>query len=166
MLVSIIIPVYNLETYICRCLDSCLNQILIDEEFEIICVDDGSNDRSLEILNEYQENYSCIRVFKQIHEGASAARNKGIKVARGEYIWFVDGDDWIAENSLHIVQDEIRKLQFKPDSILFTSKMVSEDSDKNIVEREKYRVHYMEGMGSLEYSYDCNVWTRWFCDNQ
>ncbi|MDD2413500.1 MAG: glycosyltransferase [Bacteroidales bacterium] len=91
--ISIIIPVYNIEKYIAACLDSLINQTLKD--IEIICVNDGSTDHSLEILNEYAENDERLIIKDQINQGVSAARNFGLRVASGEFIMFVDSDDWV-----------------------------------------------------------------------
>ena len=100
MFLSIIIPVYNVEKYLAECLDSCLNQDIPAEEYEIICVNDGSPDGCAGILEEYQKKHSNIRVFYQENAGLSAARNTGIAAARGDYLWFVDSDDFIQENVL------------------------------------------------------------------
>ncbi len=92
--ISVIIPVYNAEKYLKECLDSLLGQTFT--EFEIICVDDGSIDRSLEILKKYAEQDSRIRVLTQQNKYAGAARNKGFEVAAGEYVFFLDADDFFA----------------------------------------------------------------------
>ena len=90
--VSVVIPVYNVEKYLRECLDSVVNQTLKD--IEIICVDDGSNDGSYELLLQYKEKDDRIRVFKNEGFGAGGARNTGLKVARGEYLLFLDSDDF------------------------------------------------------------------------
>lgn len=100
---SIIIPVYNTEKYVGECLDSCLEQDIPRNEYEIICVDDGSTDGSRKVLATYSEKYSNIHVYSQKNQGVSAARNGGISVAQGKYIWFVDSDDYIAVNCLKIL---------------------------------------------------------------
>lgn len=92
-MISIIIPVYNLEKYIPKCLDSLINQTY--NNIEIICVNDGSSDNSLQVLNEYAQKDSRIKVINQKNQGVSVARNVGIDNATGDYIIFVDGDDWI-----------------------------------------------------------------------
>ena len=97
---SIIIPVYNLESYISETLDSCLNQNIPHSDYEIICINDGSKDRSAEIICEYAKKHPNIRLFNQDNSGVSVARNKGLSLAGGRYIWFVDGDDLIASNCL------------------------------------------------------------------
>ncbi len=100
-LVSVIIPVYNVEQYLRQCLDSVVNQTL--RNIEIICVNDGSTDGSLEILKEYAKDDSRIIVIDKENEGVSATRNKGIETARGEYIGFVDSDDWIDLNYYEVL---------------------------------------------------------------
>lgn len=91
--VSIIVPVYNVEKYLRKCLDSLINQTLKD--IEIICINDGSTDKSLEILEEYKNRDSRIILLNQENSGQSIARNNGIKKATGEYLGFVDPDDWV-----------------------------------------------------------------------
>ena len=96
--VSVIIPVYNAEKYLCECLDSVVNQTLKD--IEIICVDDGSTDGSVVILEEYRTKDSRITVISQANGGLSSARNSGMHKAHGEYISFVDSDDLLELNAL------------------------------------------------------------------
>ena len=90
--VSVIMPVYNAENYLRTALDSVIDQTL--REIEIICIDDGSTDKSLEIIKEYQKNDSRIRIVTENNAGPGAARNKGIVRARGKYIAFLDADDF------------------------------------------------------------------------
>lgn len=91
--ISIIIPVYNVEKYLKRCLDSIINQTFKD--LEIICINDGSTDDSQKILYEYSSKDSRIKILNQKNSGLSATRNKGTSFASGEYISFIDSDDWI-----------------------------------------------------------------------
>ena len=95
--VSIIIPVYNAEAYLRECLDSVVNQTL--KEIEVICIDDGSTDSSLSILKEYAQKDSRVSVLQQRNLHAGVARNAGIAVARGEYVHFLDSDDWVDVNT-------------------------------------------------------------------
>lgn len=90
--VSIIIPVYNTSQYLPKCLDSLTNQTLGD--IEIICVNDGSKDNSLKILNKYANKDSRIKIISQENQGQSTARNNGILTAKGEFIGFIDSDDF------------------------------------------------------------------------
>ena len=91
--ISVIIPVYNVEKYLRECLDSLLNQTFKD--IEIICVNDGSTDGSLNILNEYASKDSRFIIINQNNQGLSAARNNGLNVAKGDYVAFLDSDDYI-----------------------------------------------------------------------
>lgn len=91
--ISVIIPVYNTADYLPRCLDSVINSDY--RNLEIICVNDGSTDNSLDILNEYAEKDSRIRVITITNGGVSNARNVGIESSSGEFIAFVDSDDWV-----------------------------------------------------------------------
>ena len=96
--VSVIVPVYNTEKYVGKCVDSILQQSL--EDIELICIDDGSDDRSGSILGDYANKDSRVRVFRQENQGQATARNVGIEEARGEYICFVDSDDWLSPDAL------------------------------------------------------------------
>lgn len=91
--ISVIIPVYNVEKYLKKCMDSVVNQTLKD--IEIICVNDGSPDNSLAILEEYAQKDDRIKIINKENGGLSSARNTGIASATGEFIGFVDSDDWI-----------------------------------------------------------------------
>ena len=91
--ISVIVPVYNVEKYLRKCIESILNQTF--REFELILVDDGSTDSSGKICDEYALKDSRIKVIHKENGGASSARNAGLDVAKGEYIGFVDSDDWI-----------------------------------------------------------------------
>ena len=100
MQLTIIVPVYNVEKYLARCIDSLLQQDLSREHYEIILIDDGSTDHSGEICDYYSCKEGNLRVYHQPNHGLSAARNKGLELAIGNYIQFVDSDDYIKPNSL------------------------------------------------------------------
>jgi len=91
--VSIIVPVYNVEKYLEKCLESIINQTL--KNLEIICVNDGSTDNSLQILEDYAKKDQRIKIINKKNRGSGAAKNTGMKNASGEYIGFVDSDDWV-----------------------------------------------------------------------
>ena len=105
--ISIVIPVYNVEKYIRKCLDSVVNQTFGD--LEIILVDDGSSDSSGDICDEYARQDSRINVIHKKNGGLSEARNTGIEVATGEFIAFVDSDDYIALNMIQTLYDNIER---------------------------------------------------------
>ena len=107
--VSVIIPVYNVEKYLVACIDSLMCQG--DLSMEFILVDDGSTDLSGKIADEYAKKDDLIKVIHQEYGGASAARNAGLDVAQGEYIAFLDSDDWIKESSLSLLYHEAIKYQ-------------------------------------------------------
>ncbi|MDT6814838.1 glycosyltransferase, partial [Enterococcus faecium] len=94
--ISIIVPVYKVEKYLRKCVDSILAQTFTD--FEVILVDDGSPDNSGKICDEYAEKDNRVRVIHKENGGLSSARNAGIDVARGKYLGFVDSDDYIDED--------------------------------------------------------------------
>ena len=98
-LVSIIVPVYKAEKYIHRCIDSLLAQTY--KNIEVVLVDDGSTDLSRKIADEYAKKEDRIKVIHQENEGASAARNPGLEIAQGEYIAFLDSEDWISWKDKH-----------------------------------------------------------------
>lgn len=100
MLLSIIIPMYNVELYVEQCLLSCLRQDIPTSDYEIIVVNDGSPDGSLAIAERMASAASNILIVSQPNGGLSVARNKGLSLAQGEYVWFVDSDDRIEENCL------------------------------------------------------------------
>jgi len=120
--VSVIIPVYNTKEYLAQCLDSVINQTL--EDIEIICIDDASADDSLKILNEYSAKDRRIRVLhNEISKSALGARKKGVMEATGEYIMFLDSDDYYSPDACEIVYGEKRKT--KADLLCFESTVVT-----------------------------------------
>ena len=101
--ISIIVPVYNVEQYLPRCIDSILNQSFAD--FELLLIDDGSKDKSGTICDEYAAKDSRIRVYHKENGGVSSARNIGLEKARGEWLAFIDGDDEITDGYFNIRQE-------------------------------------------------------------
>lgn len=101
MILSIVIPMFGVEKYIEKCLMSCINQdVEIGCDYEIICINDGTKDKSAEIAKQIAANYTGIVVVDQENGGLSVARNNGLEKAQGDYVWFVDSDDYIEENCL------------------------------------------------------------------
>lgn len=101
MKLSIIIPVYNSEQYIGRCLNSILNQNLPLDDYEVIIINDGSSDNSLQIANVFAKQYKNVKVYGQSNKGQGVARNKGMEKALGDYIMFIDSDDYLVHNVLN-----------------------------------------------------------------
>ncbi len=104
--ISVVLPVYNVANYLRKCLDSLINQTF--EDFEVICVNDGSTDLSLGILEGYSVRDSRFKIITQENKGLSGARNTGIKHVRGEYVLFVDSDDWLEENALEELYNHVK----------------------------------------------------------
>ena len=100
MELSIIVPVYQVEEYVHRCLESIYNQGLEDERFEVIIVNDGTRDRSMEVIADIIDQHDNITVINQENQGQSVARNNGMAIAKGEYILMPDSDDLLVENSV------------------------------------------------------------------
>lgn len=100
-LISVVIPVYNVEQFLCECVDSVLSQTF--EDYEIILVDDGATDSSGKLCDEYAQKDSRIKVIHRENGGLSAARNTGLDEACGKYIYFLDSDDWIRKDTLELL---------------------------------------------------------------
>lgn len=107
VLVSVIVPCYNVEKYIKKGIESLINQTLKD--IEIIVINDGSKDNTLKILKNYQKNDKRIKIIDKKNEGVSIARNAGLKQAKGKYICFMDSDDWVEKDYLEQMYNKISK---------------------------------------------------------
>ena len=135
-LISVIIPVYNVEDYLRECVDSVLCQTY--GNFEIIIVNDGSTDSSGEICDEYIEKDERVTVIHQKNGGLSAARNTGLTEANGDYIYFLDSDDYIAENALDILLNIAEK---DSSDIVFFDAVSFADTDDFAVKQNYIRKH-------------------------
>ncbi len=122
---SIIIPVYNVQDYLSKCLDSIIEQTLLD--IEIICVNDGSKDRSLDILQQYSNKDARIKIVSKDNGGLSSARNIGLKLAKGAYICFLDSDDYVQPNFCERIYTEV--LEHEPDIIVFGANIFPRRTD-------------------------------------
>ena len=137
--VSVIIPVYNVEEYLGECLDSIINQTLND--IEIICINDGSTDNSLDVLEEYEKRDSRIRIFSQENAGLSIARNNGLSKSNGKYIYFMDSDDILKESAL----EELYELSEDKNLDLTLFKIINFDSDtKKESSSEYYEMSFLK----------------------
>lgn len=114
---SIIVPVYKTEQYLRKCLSSILDQDVDKSQYEVIIVNDGSPDNSQIIIDEYCAKYDNVSCLVQTNQGLSMARNNGVEQAKGEYIWFIDSDDWVEDGSISKILEECRTL---PDVISIT----------------------------------------------
>lgn len=135
-LVSIVVPIFKVEQYLCRCVDSLLRQDY--QRIEIILVDDGSPDRCGDICDDYARRDSRIRVIHQVNAGLSAARNSGIEIASGDYLMFVDSDDFVESNYCSYALSE--SLKYNSDIVVFGYNVIYFDrieSQSVDVENEK-----------------------------
>lgn len=147
MLISIIIPVYNCEKYITECLNSVLSQGLEYREFEVIIINDGSTDKSENIILDMVKKNMNFRYFYQKHKGVGPARNYGIKEAKGKYLYFMDGDDRILNNGLRILIDNYIIPFNYPDVVTFNSRTI--DRYYKPEEWENIKSHKITYHGSL-----------------
>lgn len=149
MFLSVIIPVYNAEKYIGECLDSLLKQDLSPQDYEIVCVNDGSRDNSLSILEGYAQKHPSIRIISKENGGVATARNTGLEAAQGDYIWFVDSDDLIKENSF----SRLKAVAQDRDRIIFGAYEFTD----NLTE-EDLRLSREEKLTTNTSYYDSVVW--------
>ena len=146
---SVIVPIYNVESYLRRCIDSILCQTF--EDFELILVDDGSTDKCGKICDEYKKTDSRIQVIHKDNGGLSSARNTGLKKAEGIYVYFCDSDDWIESNLLESVYNECLKGY---DSIAFGF-----EKDFDTVQQYIYEEKSFENCHNFDFI--CNVFLNW-----
>ena len=140
---SIIIPVYNVEKYIGKCLDSVMNQTYHD--YEVIVVNDGTKDSSMNIVNNYD-----VKVINQKNQGLSAARNTGVKEAKGEYILFLDSDDSIEKD---LLKELNKSLKNNPDLVRF---QVQEEFEDSTEKKEYPEKAFTNKTGVEAFSLICN----------
>lgn len=147
MFLSIIIPVYNVERYIRDTLDSIYNQKFDENEFEVICVNDGTPDNSMQIVNEFALIHPNLYIINQENQGLSCARNRGLEQAKGEYVWFVDSDDTIENKSLTTLRKVILSNQ-DTDILAFDVIWIDEKTGleylKKIIPKKKHDFLYRQ----------------------
>jgi glycosyltransferase involved in cell wall biosynthesis len=140
---SIIIPVYNVAQYLGQCLDSIVLQDF--KSWELICINDGSNDGSGDILSQYGERHKQIRIENIENSGTATARNRGLKLAKGQYVLFVDSDDWIEPNTLQVIYDAL--VNNPLDILSFNGFLYHENSGK----KEEDKGHTVNNTNGWEY---------------
>ena len=150
--ISVIIPIFNAEKYISDCLESIINQTLKD--IEIILINDGSNDKTEQIIKEYAKKDKRIIILKQKNKGAGAARNSGIQISKGEYISFIDSDDMFHFKTLEIAYENL--IKFNADIVLFYGRNFKQKKDIIINEKiESYKIINFTMKG-----WCCVTWNR------
>ena len=151
--ISVIIPIYNSEKYLSECLESIINQTFKD--IEIICINDGSKDKSKQIIKQYAEKDKRIILINQKNKGAGPARDKGIEISKGEYISFIDSDDFFHFRTLEIAYTNIKK--YNSDVIRFQYYQFKNKKKLKINEKiESYNIKNF----SMSMGWCCVVWNR------
>lgn len=143
-LLSVIIPVYNTEQYLSKCLDSVINQTY--DNLEIICVDDGSTDHSLSILNSYAKRDARIKVYTQNNSGQSVARNLGMSVAHGDFVTFIDSDDYLDHRAY---EKSINKFTKNIDIVCFATEVITEGNAIKFASDDWYYSVHQQGVMNL-----------------
>ncbi len=157
ILLSIILPIYKVEQFLPKCINTILGQSLAD--YEILLVDDGSPDSCPEICDSYAEKYNDrIRVIHKINGGLSDARNAGILEAKGRYIWFVDSDDYISENALETVVPHLKSADL--DILLFNYQEVSLDKKKQVLKFKNENLISASDLVQKYSSIGIQAWTQ------
>ena len=152
-MISVIIPVYNLEEYLHVCLNSVLKQTY--QDFEIICIDDASTDSSLEILEYFNNKDSRVKIIKNdSNHGPGYSRNKGLDAAQGKYISFLDGDDWFSLNTFEIL---IKKIEQDNLDVLLFKNIVYYDDSQDFGFEEYYDMEFMN-------KFENKVFNHWDLD--
>ena len=151
--ISIIIPCYKVEQYISKCLDSIQSQIF--QDWEAICIDDGSPDNTGKILDEYANKDSRIKVIHQENGGVSNARNKGIDIAIGQYIGFVDPDDWIEYNYYQTLVNAAEKN--KADVVQCGYTLFKDQGFKKVVWKKNIATSFAEVIKELKRGF---IWNK------
>ena len=129
--ISIIVPVYNVEKYLPRCIDSILSQTFKD--FELLLIDDGSPDNSGKICDEYAQKDSRVRVFHKPNGGVSSARNLGLDNAQGEWITFIDSDDYIGDDFLEIPDNTLEDLLIQNYKLIIDGELFLKSFEKKVI---------------------------------
>lgn len=157
-LISIVIPVYNVKRYLNECINSVLKQSY--NNLEIILVDDGSTDGSSEICNRYQNKDNRIVVIHQSNQGLSAARNKGISIAKGKYVTFIDSDDYVAKELIEYLYSAVNKVKSRISVCDYVQVEESVASD-SIIEKyrnnEELKIEHIEGNIAIKEVYHRNI---------
>ena len=152
---SILIPVYNAENYIERCLNSIIKQNAFDNNVEIVIINDGSKDNSLEIINRYITKYNNIHVISRENQGIGPTRNELLDNTHGKYFWFVDADDYISEDALSKIIPLLKNDCY--DMLLLSYYWGSDEKGKNVV----YSGEYNSGLDLTDKDIHNNsLWTR------
>lgn len=161
-LVTIIIPVYNVAPYLEKCINSILSQTY--KEIEIIVVDDGSTDESLSICKEFESQDNRVKVLHQKNAGVSSARNSALEIMTGNYVLFVDADDWIESNMVEVLVNELRKDELA-DAVFCGYKEIEDKTNRVLkkINPDRYdKVEKEKGVAEIFGMYSTMLWNKMF----
>lgn len=164
--ISFVIPAYNVEKYIERCLTSIYNQDFDESLYEVIVVNDGSTDGTLRVLTDLQNKYQNLEVVTQMNQGPGAARNRGIEESQGRYIWFIDADDYIPDGATEYLLNHLNEGQL--DILFFGATVIDENGEKHVASSaQKLAGTLMDGKKALHSGFDIGsvclaLWKREF----
>lgn len=157
-LISVIIPIYNNEKYIERCLNSIIENTY--QNLEIICVNDGSTDNSLSVINKYTKKFKRFKIVNQENRGVSSARNAGIEIAEGDIVAFVDSDDCVHRQYFELLIS--CQMQNDYDAVICRSLRTDSYTEDCKIESDSIKVKHVHDIKSLTYDYEvkCRIWGR------
>ena len=147
---SVIIPVYKVEDYVGQCLQSVFGGGADEREYEVIIVDDGTPDKSMEVVRRVCEGHGNVKIVEQENQGLSAARMAGLSHAEGEYVWFVDSDDWL---ELSAVDTILKKIALHSDVSVFALPLIWIDAEKRYSDYEADEDKSLSGVELLQSSF-------------
>jgi glycosyltransferase involved in cell wall biosynthesis len=154
-LLSILIPAYNASKFLGRCLDSIVSQDQFSDNVEIVVIDDGSKDRTLEVIKNYSAKCDSVHYKTRENRGIGPTRNELIEMARGRYFWFVDADDYVSADSLQVLAPLLQSNLY--DMIMFAFNWKSADGVKTVT----CRGEYISGLDMADHDvYNNSLWTR------
>lgn len=165
--ISLILPAYNTSEYLDKCVESCVSQNIHAADYEIIIVNDGSTDNTISVAEDIKKRYSNIVIINQENQGLSMARNNGAAIAKGEYLWFIDSDDYIAKDCLRTI---IEILDRKNLDVLGVAPMIAfkdvfpDDFDETInmtpvMSGREWIEHGIQFIGAWAYVFRKSFWT-------
>ncbi|MEO1013292.1 MAG: glycosyltransferase [Bacteroidota bacterium] len=165
MKLSYVIPCYNMEKYLPECIDSLLNQNMDSADYEVIVVNDESKDSTLEIARKYAEKFPNVKIIDKKNAGVGAARNSGLDIASGKYIYFLDPDDYLARNVIPRLLEimEMNNL----DILTFRSHMFKKSAPKESanIDQVPHTIEVLDGISYIaQYKYKNEIW--WFITNR
>lgn len=156
-LISVIVPVYNVEKYLAKCLDSLVSQTI--QDLEIIVINDGSTDSSYNIMELYADKYTCIHIYNQENMGISYTRNKGIELAQGTYISFIDSDDYVREDMFERLYEKAHEEQLDL-TVCDFYEVYEKEQRQEVYKLPSFESCALKDMPSLLFDINASPWNK------